>query len=67
MAIYEYRCKCGNKSDQREGYNTNLATPCPKCGGQADKLLSFFNFTFGWVLDEQSHLPGHKDGMERDV
>ena len=40
MPTYEYQCTaCSNRYETREGFDAPSRQPCPKCGGQAKRLL----------------------------
>ena len=40
MPIYEYKCtQCDNRYETREGFDAPSRQPCPKCGGQAKRIL----------------------------
>ena len=40
MPTYEYQCSaCSNRYETREGFDAPSRQPCPKCGGQAKRLL----------------------------
>ena len=67
MPLYDYECQdCGFKFDQFH-YLYTPTTWCPKCTGIAKTIPSVVNHTFGFRLDKQSHLPGHKDELERAI
>jgi putative FmdB family regulatory protein len=37
---YEYQCTaCDNRYEKREGFDAPSRQPCPKCGGQAKRIL----------------------------
>jgi len=41
VPIYQYKCKCGKKFEEfRTFADYRTATFCPKCGQEADKLIS---------------------------
>lgn len=68
MPIFEYRCQaCGFEFEKfRNQANKDLVS-CPKCGARADRRMSVVNHSFGWRLDDQSHIRGHRDNLEKDV
>ena len=40
MPQYEYQCTaCSNRYEKREGFDAPSRQPCPKCGGQAKRVL----------------------------
>ena len=40
MPTYEYQCTaCENRYETREGFDAPSRQPCPKCGGQAKRIL----------------------------
>jgi len=58
MPLYQYKCKqCGNQFERlipihlRD--NSQWAY-CRKCGGDSKRLISTFNWSFGWVLSDRS-------------
>ena len=67
MPLYEFKCKCGFGFDEFKPIEERATHSCPECGKVAQKVLSVVNDTFGWRLDEQSHLKGHQDNYERAV
>lgn len=42
MPIYEYRCHCGHQFEKLCPMSDAPVQPCPKCGGEARKVLSVF-------------------------
>ncbi len=67
MPLYEYQCSCGEKFDAWKPFNLRGWATCPKCGMAASKIISLVNHTFGWRLSDESHIPGHRDELVRDV
>ena len=68
MAQYEFRCQaCGFEFEKLRKMEERDLTSCPQCGARATAKISVVNYSVGWRLDEQSHLPGHKDNLERDT
>ena len=66
--MYEYECtNCHLRFEAHKNlgyYNQD----CPKCGHQAEKRMSTFNFSFGWRLTDASHERfGPRDEFEKDV
>ena len=40
MPQYDYQCTaCENRYEKREGFDAPARQPCPKCGGQAKRIL----------------------------
>jgi putative FmdB family regulatory protein len=40
VPTYEYQCTaCKNRYETREGFDAPSRQPCPKCGGQAKRIL----------------------------
>ena len=40
MPQYEYKCtQCDNRYETREGFDAPARQPCPKCGGEAKRIL----------------------------
>jgi len=40
VPTYEYQCTaCENRYETREGFDAPSRQPCPKCGGQAKRIL----------------------------
>lgn len=40
MPLYDYKCtQCDNQYETREGFDAPSRQPCPKCGGEAKRLL----------------------------
>ena len=53
MPIYEYRCrKCGNVFEEWvKTFDSPELEPCPKCGGDAERIISNTSFKLeggGW-------------------
>ena len=53
MPIYEYRCrKCGNVFEEWvKTFDSPELEPCPKCGGDAERIMSNTSFKLeggGW-------------------
>ena len=53
MPIYEYRCrKCGNVFEEWvKTFDSPELEPCPKCGGDAERIISKTSFKLeggGW-------------------
>lgn len=68
MPLYEYQCDdCGADLEKLAPMPGEEVITCPYCGGKASRRLSPFNSTFGWRLSDESHLPGHKDELVRNV
>lgn len=66
---YEYQCRnCGLKFETRQPIGARDLATCPECGCVAEKLLSTFNFTFGFKLaDECHHTKGMRDYFVRNI
>jgi len=67
MPIYQYRCEDCGDFEVLSPMPGNKEEPCPKCGGEAKRILAPFHSTFGWRLSDESHLKGHKDELVRDI
>jgi putative FmdB family regulatory protein len=40
VPLYDYKCTvCSNQYETREGFDAPPRQPCPKCGGEAKRLL----------------------------
>ena len=40
MPTYEYKCSaCDNQYEKHEGFDAPSRQPCPRCGGQARRML----------------------------
>jgi len=40
VPLYDYKCtQCNNQYETREGFDAPSRQPCPKCGGEAKRLL----------------------------
>jgi putative FmdB family regulatory protein len=40
VPLYDYKCTaCGNQYETREGFDAPSRQPCPRCGGEAKRLL----------------------------
>ena len=53
MPIYEYRCtKCNNLFEEwTKSFDSQASEPCPKCGGEARRIISQTSFKLegsGW-------------------
>ena len=66
MPLYEYHCECGHTFEKIEPWQLPQERMC-KCGRAAERYFPIVNHTFGWRLDEQSHIPGHQDRLERAI
>lgn len=56
MPVYEFECSCGSISEDLVRMGTRSIT-CPKCGGQAKKIISPCAFELkggGWYADGYS-------------
>jgi len=70
MPLYEYECPvCKNRFEVLTPYQDIDYALCPQCGHQARKLMSVVNWSFGWRLTEDSHIPNpHPElGRKEDV
>lgn len=67
MPLFEYVCDCGFQFERQKPISERETHTCPQCGQTARKVMSVVNNTFGWRLDEQSHIKGHQDNYERAV
>ena len=68
MPLCEYVCKKGHKFDKRQHSYDIEKEICPECSRVANRVMSIFNFTFGWTLSEASHeVGGPRDEYVRDV
>ena len=69
MPLYQFRCRiCGFEFDCFNSLGARDIASCPKCSCVADKKLSFFNFSFGWTIsDESRYVRGHKDEFIRNI
>ena len=67
MAVYTYKCTCGQRFEARMPMPGEDVCNCPFCGQKARRVPSLVNFTFGWRLSDESHLKGHPDEFVRDV
>ena len=65
--LYEYYCPCGVRFEKIKPMPERKTEACPECGELAENIISHSNHTFGWELDEQSHIKGHKDNWVRAV
>ena len=68
MPIFQFQCeKCGAIEERlQKSFNAD-AEPVCSCGQLMNRKLSPFSFSCGWRLTPESHLPGHKDAIERNV
>lgn len=68
MPIYEYRCTaCGNLFEEwGQHFDSPEHEPCPKCGGDAARIVSNTTFVLkggGWYVTEYgSHKTDHESG-----
>lgn len=68
MPIYEYRCTaCGNVFEEwGQHFDSPEHEPCPKCGGDAARIVSNTTFVLkggGWYVTEYgSHKTDHESG-----
>lgn len=68
MPIYEYRCTaCGNLFEEWvKHFDSPEHEPCPKCGGDAARIVSNTSFVLkggGWYVTEYgSHKTDHESG-----
>ncbi len=69
MPLYEYKCDgCGTKFDKLGLFRDRIEIePCPLCGKPGFIVISIVHDSFGWMLDDQSHIKGHKDNWIRAV
>ena len=66
--LYEYVCeKCGARFEARNSIIEREHTNCPNCKCISNKTISVVNNSFGWRLDDQSHLEFHSDNLERNI
>jgi putative FmdB family regulatory protein len=67
MPVYEFVCdKCGRFETSRRWDEVDQVR-CPSCRGKVRRVYSPTAFTFGFRLSDESHLPGHKDELIRDI
>lgn len=68
MALYEFECNkgCGRFEVSRR-YEEIKEVRCPACKGEARRVVSPVNFTFGFRLSESSHEIGAKDELVRRI
>lgn len=68
MPIYEYRCTaCGNLFEEWvKHFDSPEHEPCPKCGGDAARIVSNTSFVLkggGWYVTEYgNHKTDHESG-----
>lgn len=68
MPIYEYRCTaCGNQFEEWvKHFDSPEHEPCPKCGGDAARIVSNTSFVLkggGWYVTEYgNHKTDHESG-----
>ena len=68
MPIYEYRCTaCGNLFEEwGQHFDSPEHEPCPKCGGDAARIVSNTTFVLkggGWYVTESgNHKTDHESG-----
>jgi len=71
MPLYEYECPlCKCRFEIRQSYDDKSLIRCPKCKGEARRLLSSVatvNWSFGWRLTEASHERFSEDEWEKDI
>ncbi len=68
MPQFEYECSdCEMRFTRLTSDRELDMVTCPECGGKSRRLMSVVHNTFGWRLDDQSHLPGQRDKLERDI
>lgn len=67
MPLYEFECPNGHRWEDLRKNSTDDGSLCPVCGLFGKKLISSCNYSFGWKLSDESHLPGHKDELVRDI
>ena len=68
MPLYEFSCKNGcGKFETTRKYEERDDVRCPACGGEVERLYSWFNFSFGWTLSPESHIPGNRDKFVKNV
>lgn len=66
--MYEYRCPEGHRFEVKRPFKDSAKDArCPECDRKANRIMSVFAFTFGWMLDEQSHIKWHKDNWVKNV
>lgn len=64
MPLYEYRCKeCGHQFEKIQSFSAPEEKECPKCHGQAERLLSAPAIQFkgsGWYVSDYARKGGSK-------
>lgn len=56
MPTYDYRCtSCSHQYEMREGFDAPSRQPCPRCGGEAKRVLYAPPIVFkgsGWYITD---------------
>ncbi len=68
MPIYEYRCpNCGNEFELMHPFSkADEPTPCPKCGQNAEKLISNFGSKVDFYIRAPKNPPLRKPLEKKD-
>jgi putative FmdB family regulatory protein len=67
LPLYELECPVHGRFEVSRRWNELDQIRCHICQGKVKRVWNPTAFSFGWRLTEASHLPGHKDEIERDV
>jgi len=69
MPTYEYKCHiCGEWFEANQPAGKRDCATCPACSCRADKKLSVFNWSVGFILsDESRYIPYRKDELVRNI
>lgn len=71
MPKYDYRCSaCGDVYEKREGFDAPAVQECPRCGGQARRVLTPPAIVFkgsGWyITDSRKSAPEPESASAKD-
>ena len=68
MPLYEYKCrKCGHRFEKIESFSASTTKKCPKCGGQAERMLTAPAIQFkgsGWYVTDYAGKSAAKNAGE---
>src|SRR5215831_15124271 len=68
LPLYEYKCrKCGNRFEKIENFSASTVKKCPKCGGQAERMLTAPAIQFkgsGWYVTDYAGKSAAKNSGE---
>ena len=67
MPVYEDICEEHGRFEVAKRMSERLNVDCPTCKKRATLVPSVFQATYGWRLTEDSHLPYHKDRIEKNL